>query len=100
MGQGQMATLQRLYFEENPNPTGSKENLDFAPDGSVYSTVHSEFHPWFRQFLRERGYYDTFLFDTDGDLVYSVYKELDYATNLNSGQWRDSDLGNAFRGAV
>jgi len=100
MNQGQTATLQRLYIDENPYPTGSKENLDFAPDGSVYSTVHSQFHPWFRQFLRERGYYDIFLFDTDGNLVYSVYKELDYATNLNSGQWRDSDLGNAFRAAV
>jgi methyl-accepting chemotaxis protein len=100
MGEGQTATLQRLYIDDNPNPTGSKENLDFAPDGSVYSTIHAQFHPWFRQFLRERGYYDIFLFDTDGNLVYTVFEELDYATNLNTGQWRDSDLGNAFRAAV
>ncbi|RED53838.1 methyl-accepting chemotaxis protein [Aestuariispira insulae] len=94
------ATLQRLYIEENPHPTGAKEELDFANDGSGYSAVHAQYHPWFRTFLRERGYYDIFLFDLDGNLIYTVFKELDYATNLNSGQWRDTDLGNAFRAAA
>ncbi len=92
-----IAELQRLYIEENPNPTGQKENLDFAPDGYLYSAMHKTYHPWFRQFLRERGYYDIFLFDLEGNLVYTVFKELDYATNLNTGEWKDSDLGNAFR---
>ena len=92
-------TLQRLYITENPHPTGSKDNLDSAPDGSSYSKVHAQYHPWFREFLRERGYYDVFLFDLEGDLVYSVFKELDYATNLIDGKYRDTDLGNAFRAA-
>ena len=91
--------LQQLYITDNPNPTGEKENLDAAPDGSLYSQYHADYHPWFRSFLRERGYYDIFLFDLDGNLVYSVFKELDYATNLMTGQWRDTDLGNAFRAA-
>jgi methyl-accepting chemotaxis protein len=91
--------LQRLYIEDNPHPTGQKENLDAADDDSAYSRLHAQYHPWFRKFLRERGYYDVFLFDTEGDLVYSVFKELDYATNLLHGQWRDTDLGNAFRAA-
>ena len=41
-----------------------------------------------------------FLFAPNGDLVYTVFKELDYATNLNTGEWKDSDLGNAFHVAV
>ena len=28
-----------------------------------------------------------------------MFKELDYATNLNTGQWKDTDLGNVFRAA-
>lgn len=92
--------LQKLYIEDNPHPTGSKEQLEAAADGSSYSKVHGAFHPWFRQILRTRDYYDIFLFDTEGNLVYSVYKELDYATNLNTGPWRDTDLGNAFRTAL
>ncbi len=96
----QTKILQRLYIEENPNPTGSKEVLDYAKDGSLYSRVHAEYHPWFRHFLRQRDYYDIFLFAPNGDLVYTVFKELDYATNLNTGKWKDSDLGNAFRAAI
>jgi methyl-accepting chemotaxis protein len=99
LGFQQTQTLQRLYIDDNPNPTGQKENLDMAPDGSTYSQVHGSYHPWFRQFLRERDYYDIFLFDLEGNLVYTVFKELDYATNLNNGEWKDSDLGNAFRAA-
>ena len=92
--------LQKLYIEDNPHPTGSKENLDFAADGSAYSAIHAAIHPWMRTFLRERDYYDIFLIDTDGNLIYSVYKELDYATNLNTGQWKDSDLGVVSRDAL
>lgn len=92
--------LQLLYIEENPNPTGQKEELDLAPDGSFYSRAHGNYHPWFRQFLRERGYYDIFLFSADGQNVYSVFKELDFSTNLLSGQWRDTDLGHVFRDGV
>jgi len=91
--------LQRLYINENPHPTGQKEELDIADDGSSYSDTHARYHPWFRQFLRARGYYDIFLFDPDGNLIYTVFKELDYATNLVTGKWQNSDLGHAFRAA-
>lgn len=97
LGGAAEARLQELYISANPHPTGEKENLDAAGDGSAYSVAHARYHPWFRQFLRTRGYYDVFLFNLDGDLVYTVFKELDYATNLLSGTYADTDLGNAFR---
>ncbi|MEM8987061.1 MAG: methyl-accepting chemotaxis protein [Pseudomonadota bacterium] len=93
------ARLQNLYIEENPHPTGQKENLDNPGDGSRYSLAHQTYHPYIRSFLRDRGYYDIFLFDPQGNLVYTVYKELDYATNLLRGEWADTDLGQAFRAA-
>ena len=100
LGSNQTETLQRLYITDNKHDLGDKHLLDAADDGSSYSQVHAAYHPWFRQFLIERSYYDIFLFDTDGNLIYTVFKELDYATNLNSGEWKDSDLGNAFRAAL
>ena len=93
-------TLQDAYINNNPHPAGSKEKLDVADTGSVYDSVHATYHPWFRTFLQQRGYYDIFLFDLEGNLVYSVFKELDYATNLNTGKYKDTDLGNAFRAAA
>ena len=99
LGAGQTEKLQKLYIQDNPNPPGKKEELDFAPDASEYSLKHAQYHPWFRHFLRERGYYDIFLFDVDGNIVYTVFKELDFATNVNRGQWKDTDIGEAFRKA-
>lgn len=85
---------------KKPLPLGHKHELDNALDGSYYSKVHAYYHPWFRHFLTLRGYYDIFLIAPSGDLVYTVFKELDYATNLNEGQWKDTDLGKAFRAAA
>lgn len=93
-------TLQRLYINDNPHPTGEKDKLYDARDGSAYSAAHAEFHPWFHQLQQRRGYYDVFLFDLDGNLVYSVFKELDYATNMNTGEWRKTDLAGAFKAAM
>jgi methyl-accepting chemotaxis protein len=89
--------LQRLYINDNPNKIGEKHKLDAADDGSEYSALHLKYHPWFRAFLEKRGYYDIFLFDPDGNLVYTVFKELDYASNLSNGEYKDSGLGDAFR---
>ena len=99
IGEDQTTRLQTLYITDNPHPTGAKDELNMASDGSIYSSIHQEYHPYFRSFLRDRGYYDIFLFDPDGNLVYTVFKELDYATNLNDGKWKNSDLGHAFRAA-
>lgn len=99
LGYNQTQRLHALYITNNPHPTGSKEELNYASDGSYYSQLHKKYHPWFRHFLRQRDYYDIFLFAPNGDLVYTVFKELDFATNLNSGEWKDTDLGNAFRAA-
>ena len=92
--------LQKHYITANPNPTGEKHKLDVANDGTAYSAAHAKFHPWFRQFLEARGYYDVFLLSKSGAVVYTVFKELDYATSLKTGEWRDTDLAHSFEKAV
>ena len=88
--------LQDLYIQANPHPTGEKHKLDQAADGSAYSIAHGAYHPWFRQFTELRGYYDVFLISRGGDIVYSTFKELDFGTNLKSGEWKTSDLATVF----
>lgn len=95
----QTQALQKLYIDDNPNPIGKKEDLDFAKDGSTYSKAHAYFHPYFRTFLRDRGYYDIFIFDKRGNCLYTVFKERDFATNVVDGEWKDTDLGKVFRDA-
>ncbi len=94
------AELQRLFVEENPHPAGEKDKLYEAATGLAYGRVHAEHHGWFHRIQQVRGYYDLFLFDPRGNLVYSVFKEPDYATNLLSGEWRDSGLGAVLRAAL
>lgn len=100
LGAGAQQQLQDLYIHDNPNPAGEKDLLVKSEADSLYDHAHQRFHTGFRDFQRKRGYYDLFLFDLNGDLVYSVFKELDFATNFRSGKYADSGLGKAFQGAL
>lgn len=46
------------------------------------------------------GYHDIFLINPDGDIVYTLAKEADLGTNLNTGPYRDTFLAVVFRNAV
>jgi methyl-accepting chemotaxis protein len=86
------------YIKANPHPLGSKETLDRAPDSSHYSQIHAQYHPIIRNFLKKFGYYDIFLVDPQsGDIVYSVFKELDYSTSLIDGPYARTNFAEAFR---
>ena len=99
LGADAESMLQDLYITSNPNPNGEKDLLQDAEDGSNWSQVHAQYHSDFRSFQRGREYYDLFLFDLNGDMIYSVFKELDFATNFNTGVYADSGLGEVYRGA-
>lgn len=96
IGPNATSYLQNAYIAKNPNPTGKKHLLDAADDGSKYSALHAKYHPYLREFLEEHNYYDVFIVDAQGDVVYTVFKELDYATNLKNGQWKDTDLAKVY----
>jgi methyl-accepting chemotaxis protein len=93
-------TLHKLYIEENPNPTGKKDMLNAAKDGSRYSNVHADHHPWFHEVQQKNSYYDIFLIDMAGNVVYTVFKELDFGSNLIHGEYKDTGLAQAFRKAA
>jgi methyl-accepting chemotaxis protein len=93
--------LQKAYILDNPHPLGSKHKLDDSPQHTYYDKVHARFHPEFRSFLEEFGYYDIFLVEPkSGRVVYSVFKELDFATSLLDGAYAQTNLGEAFRQAL
>jgi methyl-accepting chemotaxis protein len=95
------AWLQDLYIRRNENPLGSKQLLDAADDGSAYSKAHAMFHPIFRNFLTRLGIYDFFLIDAKtGTIVYSVFKEIDFATSLSSGSFSGTSFARAYKEAV
>lgn len=93
-------TLRGLYVEGNRFPAKDRDKLDDAGDGSYYSLYHRDFHGWAKRFRKHFGYYDVFLIGARGDILYSVAKESDFATNLKTGPYRTSPLAEVFRRAV
>ena len=91
LGDDRLAIMSKLYV------TDKKEKLDAAEGDHTYNKVHAKYHPWFRHLMEARGYYDVFLIDDDGNVAYSVFKEADFATNLNTGKWKDTDLAKVYR---
>jgi methyl-accepting chemotaxis protein len=95
------ATLQDLYIRRNPNPIGSKHLLDAADDDSAYTKAHATFHPLFRNMMQRYGLADVFLIDaTTGEIVYSVFKEIDFGASLRHGPLAASTFAKAFQEAV
>lgn len=92
--------LQYHYIANNSYPLGSKDSLSFAPDESEYSEVHKKYHHNFKGLLKNSDFHDVFLVDIQsGEIVYSVYKEIDFATSLLDGPLSDSHLAKAFNEA-
>ncbi len=92
--------LQYAYIQNNPNALGEKDQMEQADTQSKYSRLHARIHPVWRDFIKRFNYYDLFLVDAEsGNVVYSVYKEVDFATSLVDGPYQNSGLGEAFRKA-
>ncbi|GAB1256414.1 hypothetical protein NBRC116494_09160 [Aurantivibrio plasticivorans] len=98
----QAVVMQYHYISNNSNPLGNKHLLDSAAatSGLEYHPLHAKYHPFVRDFLERFGYYDIFLIDSvTGDIVYSVFKELDYATSLYDGPYANTNFASAFQAA-
>ena len=94
-------SLQYDYISNNSAPLGEKDKLLKAPAENNYNNTHQLYHPTINHYQQKFGYYDIFLVDINsGVIVYSVFKELDYATSLKSGPYANSGIGIAFKKAL
>lgn len=90
--------LQHLYIGKNRGKVGQKQMLNDARDGSRYSQLHAELHPVYRSFMERHGFYDILIVEPhQGRVIYSVYKELDFATSFIDGPYADTALGESVR---
>jgi PAS domain S-box-containing protein len=92
--------LQSQYIADNPYQKGEKDNLVDLPETTSYNVAHKLFHPIFKNYLDRFGYYDVFVIDADGNIVYSVKKEMDFATNLMYGPYSKTNLSQVFKQAI
>lgn len=52
---------------------------------------------FYQSYIEKYGYYDLFLINPDGFIFYTVTREADYHTNIISGKYAESGLGNLIR---
>lgn len=89
--------LQQAWISRNPYPAAQRQELTERNDGSAYDRVHARHHPLLREKLRAWGWEDLFLVDPGGNVVYSIHKKTDFATNLREGPWKNTGLASAVR---
>ncbi len=93
--------LQYRFIAANPAPLGNKDQLTDSKEDNAYGAAHRKFHPALHAYQQKFGYYDIFLVDAhSGNVVYTVFKELDFATNLKQGPYKDTGLGQAYHAAL
>ncbi|MEC8080517.1 MAG: methyl-accepting chemotaxis protein [Pseudomonadota bacterium] len=92
--------LQYQYISNSSHPVGGKDNLLSDSGNTAYSSEHKRIHPYMRTIQQRFGFYDLFMVDMKGSVVYTVFKELDFATNLKNGPYANSGLADAYNKAL
>ncbi len=89
--------LQYYYISNNTAKIGEKNNFVDAKDKSKWTKSHVKYHGLLEKFTNdENGFHDLFLIDLSGRVVYSVFKEIDFATSLIDEPYASSGLGTTF----
>ena len=64
---------------------------------NIDQLFNGDFHRLLTDLNRELDFYDIFIVDESGDVIYTVAREADYQTNLVSGAYSNSGLGDVYR---
>jgi class 3 adenylate cyclase len=88
--------LQSLYTAPPAGDYDAAALVDDAGDGSTWSAVDAKYNPYFREMATRYQYDDAMILDTEGNVVYSVYKGVDLGTNIVDGPYKGSNLADAY----
>ena len=87
-----------IFIAQNPAPVGKKNSFTFNPKyDCAYMQAHKKFHKQFNYFLQSFHLYDIFLVNLQGDVIYTDFKEKDFATNLYNGPYAQTGLAKVFK---
>jgi len=80
------------------------QKLDQAYRNGITSTDYHDmdnaFRPIFQSMLEHEQYYDIFLINRAGDIVFTVMHDADFATSLTTGPYRDTGLAHVWHSAL
>ncbi len=92
---------QYIFITDNSSNLGEKNNLTYNNKyDSSYMKAHKKYHQSYDKFLSSFELYDIFMVDLKGNLIYTDFKEKDYATNLHSGVYSNTGIARVFKKAL
>ncbi len=97
---GRVETLAMMPFTQSALPAFTSAFQQEGIDSAAYHQTHSDYTAFFEGYLSHWNYYDLFLIDPQGHIVYSIKHESDFATNLQTGLYKDSGLGQVFQQSI
>ncbi len=68
------------------------QDLPSFVKSTEYEQIKNTIDIWLRKYKEVYDYYDLFLLDESGNILYTVAGELDFGTNINTGKFRSSNL--------
>ena len=94
--------LQAAFFLNRDGAAADDFEVSAAPEvPPEYAAAHDRFHTYLASVKAELGLYDLFLVAPDGGrILYTVEKEVDFATSLSDGPYRGSNLADVVRRAA
>lgn len=92
--------VQSLYTVPAKGDFSASAKIQSAGDPSAWSKFNARYQPFFSDFAERFGFDDALLLDTDGNIVYSVYKQVDLGANVLSPAYKAGNLANAYRKAM
>ncbi|MCP4406250.1 MAG: methyl-accepting chemotaxis protein, partial [Gammaproteobacteria bacterium] len=68
-------------------------------DSEEWKSAAAPYHDRFKALMEAKGWYDIFLINNQGDIIYTVARESDLGMNIPNSELKGSSIGQAFRKA-
>ncbi|HAI77173.1 MAG TPA: hypothetical protein DCM08_13100 [Microscillaceae bacterium] len=92
----EVLALQYHFIANNPNPVGYKSKFTGEGVPLSYAEPHKKYHKAFLSYLTTFDFYDLMLVDLKGNVLYTVQKEVDFASNFITSVYRNSNAAKVF----
>jgi len=93
-------SFQHSYISMNDSPFGEKFNLLDPDDGKLYNNEHATRHSQMLELIKKLDLADVYLVNPQGYVIYSAQKNIDFATSLKTGPFKNSALARVFNKAI
>ena len=89
--------LQSMYTVPAKGNFDESVKITNAGDPSTWTKLNASYQPFFADFAKRFNFDDVMMLDTDGNIVYTTYKQVDLGANVLNGAYKNTNLSDGFR---